>query len=526
MPCAHPAPSPKLRIAAASRRDGRALWWVLAAVVVVSVAATVGMTFLGEKQQAVIVDPAMLHVVKHEPFRNAVAETGEMESSENYEVRCEVKARNSSGTKILWIIDNGKEVAVNEKLIVFDSSALEDERNLQQTVVNNSKATTIQARATLETASITKQEYLEGTYQQDEQAVQSEVFVAEENLRRAQEYERYSQKLAAKGYVTALQLEADRFAVEKARKDLQAANTKLNVLRNYTKRKSMTQLEADVETATAKLASEENTLKINQDKLALLERLVAKCTVTSEHAGKVQYANQRGDRGGSEFIVEEGAVVREGQIVLRIPNMQKMQAVAKIHEARVKMVKPGMKASLTADALKGIKIAGTVQRIDEFPLSQNMYFSPSYRQYAAYIVVDDPNTPVKPGMNVKVEIEVDARPDVITVPIQAVVERDGHYCVVYDNSGPRAVPVAVGAANLSQVEIVAGLTADQIVITNSNSYIDGLDRPKPSAEVLAAREQQLKLRGGRGDRRMAKGPPAGGPGPTLDGTNHGSGGSN
>ncbi len=52
---------------------------------------------------------------------------------------------------------------------------------------NNSQAAMAQSKAAYETAIITKQEYLEGTFKQEEQAIQSEVFVAEENLRRAQE---------------------------------------------------------------------------------------------------------------------------------------------------------------------------------------------------------------------------------------------------------------------------------------------------------------------------------------------------
>ena len=68
---------------------------------------------------------------------------------------------------------------------------------------------------------------------------------------RAEQYERYSERLAAKGYVTELQLVGDRFAVEEARKELQSAQTKLHILDNYTKKKQIMHLEADVKTAEA-----------------------------------------------------------------------------------------------------------------------------------------------------------------------------------------------------------------------------------------------------------------------------------
>ena len=111
--------------------------------------------------------------------------------------------------------------------------------------------------------------------------MQSEVFVAEENYRRAQEYVRYSERLAAKGYVTPIQLEADRFAVEKAQKELDVSRTKLEVLRHFTKQKMMKQLEADVKTAEARLNA---ALEIHSVEMAHLTRIkeqITKCVIVA-----------------------------------------------------------------------------------------------------------------------------------------------------------------------------------------------------------------------------------------------------
>ena len=62
-------------------------------------------------------------------------------------------------------------------------------------------------------------------------------------------------RLAAKGYVNQLQLEADKFAVEKSRKELDAAKTKLKVLDEYTKAKMLKQLESDIAIAKAYTAA-------------------------------------------------------------------------------------------------------------------------------------------------------------------------------------------------------------------------------------------------------------------------------
>ena len=154
---------------------------------------------------------------------------------------------------ILEIVPAGTVVKPGDILIKFDGSALEAERTSQQIIASNSEALVIQSKNAYETQPIARKEYLEGTFNQEEQLIESEVFVAEENLRRAGKYARYSEKLAARGFVTEQQLEADKFAVDKSQKDLEAAKTKLKVLREFTKLKMLKQLDADIATAEAKM---------------------------------------------------------------------------------------------------------------------------------------------------------------------------------------------------------------------------------------------------------------------------------
>ena len=97
-----------------------------------------------------------------------------------------------------------------------------------------------------------------GSYREKEEQLESAEFVAKENLRRAEEYLEYSKKLAAKGYVSEAQLEADQFAVEKAGKELDLAQTKLDVLRTHARTAKVNDLNASILTAEARLESSKN----------------------------------------------------------------------------------------------------------------------------------------------------------------------------------------------------------------------------------------------------------------------------
>jgi multidrug efflux pump subunit AcrA (membrane-fusion protein) len=323
-------------------RRAFSLTWV---VIPLGVAATASALFAipwFTHSNAPIIDDSLVYRVSKGTFTHSVTEPGELESSDNVEVKCEVKARgNSQGMKILWIIEAGSLVKPGDLLVKFDASTLEDEKAQQEIVVNNSDALVVQSRNVFETAEIAKREYLNGTFKQEEQVVQSEIFVAEENLRRAEQYAQYSQRLAAKGYVTTLQLEADRFAVDKARKDLQAAQTKLNVLQNFTQAKMLKTLESDIQTARAKLQAAENSFRIDSEKLKFLLDQLSKCEIRAPKAGKVVYANRIGGRDDREVIIEEGAIIREGQPVVRLPDLDKMQVLTRINESKISLIRAG-----------------------------------------------------------------------------------------------------------------------------------------------------------------------------------------
>jgi HlyD family secretion protein len=472
-----------LRFSKAIRR-GLSLPWLLAAVAVVGVGtAAVVIPWSRGNGEALQVD-AMLYPVERVLFEHSVVEPGEIESSNNVEVRCEVQSKNSTGTVILEIVPAGTVVEPGDILIKFDGSAIEAELTSQQSITSNSEALVIQSKNIYETALISRKEYLEGTFAQEEQLIESEMFVAEENLRRAAEYARYSERLAARGFVTAQQLEADKFAVDKAQKDLEAAKTKLKVLREFTKQKMLKTLDAAIATAEAKLRADERTFQLDKDKLALLEQQLEKCIVRAPSAGKVVYANETDRRGNSEVIIQEGAVIRERQPVIRLPDLTKMQVKAKINESRIGFVRVGMQATVTLDAFADLKLEGVVTRVDEYPLPPG-WSSNNIKQYATYIEFKETPPGVRPGLTANAEIHIDQIPDAIAVPVHALHEHKGqYYCLVHAGGKPEARWVDVGSSNDKFVVIDSGLEPGDQVIENPDVFAERLEFPEPPADKI------------------------------------------
>jgi multidrug efflux pump subunit AcrA (membrane-fusion protein) len=65
----------------------------------------------------------------------------------------------------------------------------------------------------------------------------------------------------------------------------------------------------------------------------------------------------------------------------------------------------------------------------------------------------------------QVEVELERKEDVLWLPPQAIRTFDGRrFAVIQDGDVQRRVDVSVGIQTADRVEIVEGLTADQVVV--------------------------------------------------------------
>ncbi|MFV1964581.1 MAG: efflux RND transporter periplasmic adaptor subunit [Pirellulaceae bacterium] len=427
------------------------------------------------------VDAPLVNVVTRGPYEHIVLEQGEVESSNNVEIRCEVRARSGSGpsTSILDVIPEGTWVEEGDWLITFDSSSLEQEQRQQKIAVNTSEANMIQTKATYDTAVIATKEYSEGTYKEEQKTIQNEIFVAEENLKKAQLSYDSIKRLVSRGLLTPLQLEGETFRVDAATNELELAKRKLEVLEQFTKVKMITQLESDVKATEVKWKNEQESYQEELKKLEEIDEQIAKCKVDAPQAGQVIYANVQSSRSGSEFIVEAGAMVRERQEILRLPDPKNMQVKANINESRINLVREGMAVKIRIDAFGDQVLDGEVTKVNKYAEPGN-WWSASAKQYATLIQIVDPPPQIRVGLTAEVQIQVDKRSDVLQVPVQAIYEREGKtFCLVQNGEGWDTRKVVFGSTNDKTVAIDEEksevLSVGEKVVMNPRRHLDKFD---------------------------------------------------
>lgn len=469
----------------------RAVRIAIAAVVLLGGASQ----FIGRRQKGQTWDrdaaPPVTAAATAGPFLQEVVERGEIESSSNVEVRCQVQGRGASGTAIIEIVPEGKYVEKGDFIVKLDDSALQADLVQQQIAANTSRALMVEAQSDVETAKLALQEYESGTFRQEEQGLQSDEFVAKETLRRAEEYLRYSERLASRGYVTEVQLEADRFAVEKARKELDSVRTKIEVLNRFTKQKALNKLRADVETAEARLASRENSHKLDAEKLTQIEAQLALCVITAPTSGQVVYATESRGSSTGEPLIAEGKLVRERQLIVRLPDPKRMQVLARINESRIDRVKPDMAVKIKVDAFPGMELFGTVREVGEYPLPNASVYM-TMKEYGTVIEIHDPPPGLRAGMTAEVAIQIHQIESAVQVPLAAVIERDDRFftIVASDEGTLAAQEVTLGLSNEKSVIIEDGLQVGQKVVLAPQNYETYVSLPpakeKPAKTMLAA----------------------------------------
>jgi RND family efflux transporter MFP subunit len=389
-----------------------------------------------------------------------VTEDGNVESANNVDVRCQV----AGGSNILWIIPDGSVVKKGDEIVRLNSATIEDQVNLQKITYEKAQALRIQAEKEYSTAKISVQEYLEGTYVKELQTIEANITIANENLRSAQNSLSHTERLARKGYVTPLQLDAQRFAVERAKLDLATAETAKNVLEKFTKVKMLQDLQSLRDTAEAKMRSEQASTELEHTRLERLLTQLRECTIKAPQDGMVVYANEMSTgRGSSSVKIEEGATVRERQSIVRLPDLSQMQVKTIVHESKVDLLLPGMRARVN---LQDHEYQGEITYVANQPESTS-FFQANIKEYATIVRIDGRTAGLKPGMTAEVEILVQDLKNVVSVPVQAVVELNNtFFCWVKKGSGYERRPVVLGASNSTVIEIKDGLAEGDEVILN------------------------------------------------------------
>jgi len=167
---------------------------------------------------------------------------------------------------------------------------------------------------------------------------------------------------------------------------------------------------------------------------------------------------------------EVGELLLPGKQIVTIVNPDRIYVLSTIDEVDVGRLKMGLPVAITVDAFPGEKFTGTIKRISPIVSGGKL----ETRTADVWIYFDKNQPKIKPGMSADVEILVTTLTNVVSVPSQAVVEREGRkqvFVLEGKNLSPgsksvaRLMQVEIGETNWSFTQIAKGVQSGDIVLT-------------------------------------------------------------
>ena len=198
-----------------------------------------------------------------------------------------------------------------------------------------------------------------------------------------------------------------------------------------------------------------NAVELTQRSLSQVEDKISKtrivapfdCTILTRPVSVGQAVSGSGGVGG-------------GTEIMTIANLKEMIITAHMNQADVPRLKIGQAVDVEVEALPGMKIKGTVERIAPQATIKN-----SIKGFATQIRLKNLDPIVRPGMTANMIIPLQSAENAVAIPLAAVFsEENERYTFVRTGNGEFEVrPIRIGVADFQYAEVLEGLRNGDVV---------------------------------------------------------------
>lgn len=396
------------------------------------------------------------HKIKRGKLTVSVTEQGTLESSNNTEIKCKVRGFST----VTYVVPTGTVVEEGQELVRLDTKVIEEQHSLTKTNTFIAQATLAQTEANVEKARIAIDAYEQGRFRSQLEALEKELAAHKRNLRTARKMYERSKSLFRQGYVTDLEVEGNGFTVTQAELELKVKENEIKVLKDFTRSMQLESLRGNKTASESKLAADQAGLAMEIKRRDRAAQELEDCVIRAEQSGLVIYPSAASWKSTPD--ITEGATVRKDQVLLLMPDLSQMQVKLGIHESVIDRVKPGLKAVVT---LPDRTLEASVSEVASVTRPAG-WWTGNVVKYDTVIELPSEEG-LKPGMSAEVEVILAVHPEVLLIPVAAVVETDeGVFCWVRDAREPKKRLIELGDSNDVFIEVLAGLNEGEEVILN------------------------------------------------------------
>jgi HlyD family secretion protein len=204
------------------------------------------------------------------------------------------------------------------------------------------------------------------------------------------------------------------------------------------------------------------TIEQRRLELEAAERALERTVLTSPFEGYV-----------STVSTEIGAVTLPGVAALELTDTNPLRLTVQVDEIDIREIREGMPAMVRLDALSGVELDATLERIDLVATNNAGIVS-----YDVLVRLDETEPRVRVGMTAEAAVVVESRSDVLVVPNQYIRldrGRNRAYVNLLNADGTlEEIEVTLGLQGQDSSEIVSGLREGDVVAVDLGGDALGL----------------------------------------------------
>jgi len=192
----------------------------------------------------------------------------------------------------------------------------------------------------------------------------------------------------------------------------------------------------------------ENNLRVAEAGLQLAEAKLAKTEIKAPFSGIIGLR-----------VVSVGDYVKEGADVVNLESIDPLKVDFRVPETYLKQVQVGQSLQVQLDAVPGKTFDGKVFAV-------NPLVDAAGRSIVIRALVRNSDTSLRPGMFARVRLITRDEQNALVIPEQAIVPQgDEQYVFRVADGKANRVKIAVGQRRDGVVQVLNGLTANDVVVT-------------------------------------------------------------
>ena len=381
---------------------------------------------------------------------NATASyTGELIAAESTAVSAK-----ASGEATAVYVKEGDFVRAGTTLLSIDSTSYRLAYNQALAAYNSAVSSKQSAEASKKSAQASYNSVTGGSTQQTLAQLQAALDSAEITYNNALDTYNRQKTLYDMGAISQMEFNSYQTALDNAKLNLETATTNYNLTKDVVTNESAASARAGVEVAEAGVNSAQSGIEQAKAALDIAKNNLDNCSVTAPISGYVSAKN-----------ISKGQMVAQGSPLFTITNTSSVDAQINVTEAVIDLVHPGTKATIS------IKSAG-IENLEGSVSAVNPVKTAATGLYSVKISIPNADGALKEGMIADIVLVTESDSSAITVPSNALLQKDNEFYVYIANgSTAEKRVVETGISNDEFTEIVSGVQIGDKVIIKGKEYI-------------------------------------------------------